>query len=86
MLEAFAARLCVLATSVGGIREVVENGLTGVLVEPHNPQQLAAAMTRLLKDKSLRKELTENAYVKVKKHYEWREIARDFENLYRSVL
>ncbi len=86
MLEAFAARLCVLATSVGGIREVVENGLTGVLVEPHNPQQLAAAMTRLLKDKSLRKELTESAYVKVKQHYDWRRIVQDFENLYRSVL
>ena len=86
MLEAFAARLCVLATSVGGIREVVENGLTGVLVEPHNPQQLADAMTRLLKDKNLRKELAERAYVKVKHQYDWRRIVQDFENLYRSVL
>jgi len=86
MLEAFAARLCVLATSVGGICEVVENGLTGFLVEPHNPQQLATAMTRLLKDKSLRKELAESAYVKVKSQYDWRKIVQDFENLYRSVL
>ncbi len=66
LLEAFAARLCVVATPVGGISEVVEDGYTGMLVKPHNPKQLAATIEKLLSDSKLRTELVENAYTKVK--------------------
>ena len=85
-LEAFAARLCVLATRVGGISEVVEDGHTGVLVEPHDPQQLSAAMSNLLGNERLRLEFAQNAFSKVKKHYDWKKIAQDFGDLYLSVL
>ena len=85
LLEAFAARLCVLATHVGGISEVVEDGHTGILVEPRNPQQLATAMEKLLGNKRLRAELAENAFAKVK-NYDWEKITKDFEDLYRAVL
>ena len=84
LLEAFAARLCVLATSIGGIPEVVDNGYTGVLVEPRNPQQLSAAMEKLLRNGRLRSELADNAFAKVK-NYDWEKIAKDFEDLYREV-
>ena len=85
LLEAFAARLCVIATRVGGIGEVVANGSTGVLIEPHNFLELAAAMESLLGNQRLRARLAENAFAKVKKHYSWQKIARDFEDLYRKI-
>jgi len=85
LLEAFAAQLCVLATRVGGISEVVTDGMTGVLVEPRDPKRLAAAMERLLCEKSLRMRLAENARVMVNQGYGWEKIAAQFEALYRRV-
>lgn len=84
-LEAMAAGLCVLATRAGGISEVVEDGYTGVLVEPRNPQQLANAMAQLLTDKRRRSVLVANALKKVKNTYSWPRIAMKFDDLYQSV-
>jgi len=86
ILEAFAARLCVLATRVGGISDVVDDGDTGVMVEAREPKQLAEAITKLLSDSELRDMLANNAFAKVNRCYDWEKIARDFENLYRAVL
>lgn len=85
LLEAFAARVCVLATRVGGIAEVVTDGATGVLVEPHHPKQLAVAMEKLLGDRFLRNRLAENAFQTVKQEYGWEKIAAQFEELYCKV-
>ncbi|HEV2814330.1 MAG TPA: glycosyltransferase [Solirubrobacteraceae bacterium] len=46
--EALAAGTPVVATSVGGLREVVEDGVTGALVPPNRPGELAAATVRVL--------------------------------------
>ncbi|HRP06992.1 MAG TPA: glycosyltransferase [Gemmatimonadales bacterium] len=50
LLEAMAAGLPAIATDVGGNREVVVSGETGLLVPPGNPELLAAAMIELLRD------------------------------------
>jgi glycosyltransferase involved in cell wall biosynthesis len=84
--EAFAAGLCVLATRVPGIMELVEDGRTGILVEPGNSRQLAAAIERLLDNRALRQELSANARTKIQADRGWEEIARGFETLYRSLL
>lgn len=86
LLEAFAARLCVVATRVGGVSEVVEHGSTGVLVEPRNPQQLSLAIENLLRDGSRRAELAENGFAKARKYYDWEKIAATFEDLYRNLI
>lgn len=85
-LEAMAAGLCVLATKAGGISEVVEDGHTGVLVEPSNPRQLADAMAQLLIDKRHRSALAASALEKVKNTYSWPKIALQFDNVYHSVV
>jgi glycosyltransferase involved in cell wall biosynthesis len=50
VLEAAAAGLPIVATTVGGIPEIIEHGVAGLLVPPKNPQALCAALLQLLKD------------------------------------
>ena len=56
-IEAMAFRLPVVATTAGGLLEVVEDGVTGILVPPGDPQALAEAITRLLHDRDLRERM-----------------------------
>lgn len=67
--EAFLSRRPLIASSVGGLREVVKNEETGLLVPPSDPEALAAAVVRVLKDNRLAQRLTENAYVRGKEFF-----------------
>jgi glycosyltransferase involved in cell wall biosynthesis len=86
LLEASAARVCILATRIGGIGEFVKDGITGVLVAPGNPRKLAAAMEKLLLDAPLRARLAESASIEVKNRYDWRQVAIEFEKLYCQII
>ena len=57
---AYSAAKPVVATSVGGLPEMVEDGSTGYLVAPRDAAQLADAVTRLLLDAQLRRRMGEN--------------------------
>jgi glycosyltransferase involved in cell wall biosynthesis len=85
-LEAFSARLCVIAAASGGIAEVVDDGITGILVPPRDSARLAAAMETLLTNRELREKLAENAFRKVTETYAWEKVAGRFEALYRSIV
>ncbi|MFQ5480319.1 MAG: glycosyltransferase family 4 protein [Thermodesulfobacteriota bacterium] len=54
ILEASAMRRAVISTRVGGVPEVVRDGVTGLLVKPDNAEELGEAIIRLLKDPELR--------------------------------
>ena len=55
--EAMASGLPVIASNVGGIPSMIENGVTGLLVEPRNHRQLAEAVISLLHNEAERKRL-----------------------------
>lgn len=61
LLEAMAVGTPVVATSTGGIPELVRDGVTGLLVPPRDPPALAAAILRLLRDPALRSQLSSAA-------------------------
>jgi len=61
ILEAMAAGAPIVATNVGGLPELIENGKSGLLVEPKNPIALASAIERLLNNPEQQKSLAENA-------------------------
>jgi glycosyltransferase involved in cell wall biosynthesis len=57
LLEAQSQRLACVSTRVSGIPELIVDGQTGLLVAPRAPDELAAALTRLISDPSLRRAL-----------------------------
>lgn len=83
-LEAMAAKKPVIASRVGGLREIVDHGKTGFLVEPGDPNQLADSIQKLLLDRSLRGRFGQAAYEKAKK-YSWEAITDSFLRIYESL-
>ncbi len=53
VLEAMAAGLPIAATEVGGVPEILEDGVTGLLVQPGDPEAMAETILRILRDKDL---------------------------------
>ncbi len=60
VLEASSSGIPVIASNVGGLKEVVENSKTGVLVDPENTQELANAILEFASDEDLRLKLGQN--------------------------
>jgi glycosyltransferase involved in cell wall biosynthesis len=69
LLEALHCGLPAIASSVGGVSDMVIDGQNGILVEPDNPVALADAMLLLIRDHSLRKKLGLNATKTLWDHY-----------------
>ncbi len=84
VLEALAARVCVLATRIGGIPSIVRDKVTGMLVEPGNPRALSEGLELLIKDPDLRRQLSEHAFADVDK-YSWERVAGEFHRLYNDI-
>jgi glycosyltransferase involved in cell wall biosynthesis len=61
VLEAMAVGLPIVATNIGGVIDLLEEGSTGFLIPPDDPDALAAALDRLLRDVSLRADLSYRA-------------------------
>jgi glycosyltransferase involved in cell wall biosynthesis len=86
ILEAMARRVPVVATSVGGIPEVITPGVDGVLVPPADPLALAAALDRLLADAPFRQRLADAAYRTVEERYSLGAQVRRIEAVYDEEL
>ncbi|MCE0497272.1 MAG: glycosyltransferase family 4 protein [Methylacidiphilales bacterium] len=69
VLQAQAMARAVVATTVGGIPEVVEDGVTGLLIPPRNPKALAEKIEALLADPALRTRLGQAARTKIEKQH-----------------
>ena len=99
-LEAMACETPVVASAVGGIPEVVEHGVTGLLVppevsgptevEPRHPEQfskdLADAVNRLLADSALRATMARMARLRVEQQFSWTSIARQTLEFYSDII
>lgn len=85
VLEAMAVGLPVVATRVGGVPELVADEETGLLVEPGDAPQLAAAIERCAADPELRRVLGERGARRVAEQFDPAETARRVVQLYRHL-
>ncbi len=84
LLEAMGSGLAIVATDVGGNREVIRQGETGRLVPPE-ARPLAAALAEVLGDPALRAAMGEAAATAARQLYDLRAIAQRYDELYRSL-
>jgi glycogen(starch) synthase len=86
ILEAMAMGAPIVATSVGGIPELIDDGETAFLVAPENPQELAVKICFLLVNPDLLNYVSAQAKVKLQGKYDWHEIARQYLDVYQKAL
>jgi glycogen synthase len=99
-IEAMACETAVVASAVGGIKEVVVDGETGILVtleqqnaapfEPIDPDKfsrdLANGVNKLINNEELRNKMAKKGRKRVEDHFDWIAIAKQVEELYKSLI
>ena len=83
---AYGFKKPLVTTDVGSHSEIVDDGITGFIVPPKDPEALAEAIVKLLKDERLRKEMGENAYRKLKEELSWDIVAEKTLEVYKKAL
>ncbi len=81
-----ARRKPVVASAVGGIPEVVTDGVSGILVPPETPAALADAVVRLARSPRLRREMGEAGYATVESRFSIDAMVRRIEGIYSEEL
>jgi glycosyltransferase involved in cell wall biosynthesis len=86
LLEAMAVGLAVVATDVGGNREVVVHGETGLLVPARSPEQLAEGMLTLVRSPQMMHTMGRAARKRVEQEFDLRQVVSRYEALYLKLL
>jgi glycosyltransferase involved in cell wall biosynthesis len=86
ILEAMAAGVPVVATSVNGTPEAVAEGLTGILIPPQDSPAVAQAVISLLTDPEKRKTMSQLSRQRVRKHFDQTFMLRQVEDLYDNII
>jgi glycosyltransferase involved in cell wall biosynthesis len=86
VVEALACGKAVVGTKVDGIPEIIEDGTSGILVQPDDPAALAGAIRRLLDDDDLRSRLGEAGRLRVEDRFQWQHMGANYVNVFSEVL
>ncbi len=86
LLEAMLFKVPVLATDVGGIPNIIINGVTGYLVPPGDVKSLTGGMEKMLNGPEKSREMSEEGYKLVMEKYSARRMADDYRRLYDSMM
>ena len=82
--EAFYLKTPVVATSVGGIPEIITHNDNGILVPPNEPEKLVTAINDILTNRELRDKLVENAHDYIIKNFTWEVLLPKYIELYEK--
>ncbi|MEM2873658.1 MAG: glycosyltransferase family 4 protein [Nitrososphaerales archaeon] len=85
-LEAMAAHCPLVASSIGGLDEIVDHEGTGLKVPPNNPEALAWGILRIIRDVGFKDWIVNNAYQKCLWNYNWDKIAEWTIGVYEAIL
>jgi len=86
LMEAMACGLAVIGSDVGGIKDLVRNGVNGMLVEPADSCGLACAILELLEDKGKRKSLGQQAQILIGQNFSQEKMIIETERAYTEFL
>jgi glycosyltransferase involved in cell wall biosynthesis len=86
ILEAAALARPIIASNVGGIPDVITDQVDGMLVRPEDPDELAAAIIKLIEDQNLSHRLGENAKEKILREYSPEVQAEKLKNIYMQTI
>lgn len=86
ILEAAAAGKPCVATRVGGIPDAVEDGKSGILVEPGDYEMMSQAIVALLRDEHIKSAMGDTAKRRVKEEFGWNRIVQKYEELFESLV
>ncbi len=86
VLEAMASGVPVVVTDVGGVKEVINNGVSGLIVPPANSNELAQSILKLLNDQHLSRVMGRNARERVMRELGWENTFAQYEVIYDSLL
>lgn len=86
ILEAMAIGTPVVATAVGGVSDIIDDGRSGLLLRNRRPEELARLVVRVLQDRTFATELTGNAKAAIEGKFSARRMAERYEEVYRECL
>ena len=86
IVEAMAHAIPVISTNIGAALEILEDGLTGILIQPAHTIALADTIKLLLDDEMKRKEIGGAAQTICRKKYDIQRTIDEVEDLYRNIL
>jgi glycosyltransferase involved in cell wall biosynthesis len=84
--EAFYLKVPIVATNVGGIPELIQDNVNGLLVTPENPEQLLETINKLLGDKESMKRFSEAGYEFVIKNLTWEVLLPKYIKFYEDLV
>jgi glycosyltransferase involved in cell wall biosynthesis len=85
LLDAMACSRAIVATRTGGIPEIVEDGVNGVLVPPRDHAEMAKAIVRLLNDGALRKKMGDAGFARVQARFTVERMVAETASVYERV-
>lgn len=86
LIEAMASAVPPVATAVGGVPDLVTDGVEGFLVQPRDPQALAGAIGRMFADDSARGRMGRSARERIRRDFSPRTIVEQIGGLYRELM
>ena len=86
ILEAMACEKPVIAPAEGGPLDIILNGISGILVEPKNPQKIAEAIIRLLNNEKLKRKIEKEARIRIESKFRLEEGVFNIIKVYKEVL
>jgi glycosyltransferase involved in cell wall biosynthesis len=86
ILESSACEKPVVVSDVGGLPEVVENDVTGLIVKANDIEATTNAIEKLIRDKELREKFGNAGRVRVKDKFDWQKNVNDMINIYNQIV
>ena len=85
ILEAFSAKVAVIASNIEGPAELIKNNINGLLFEPENYVQLSEKLTMLINNKKLRRRIANNGHKSFTKKYHIDNYVKKLNKLYENA-